>query len=482
MGKVIKNTIIYTLGNLLPQIISFILLPVYSKFLSPNEFGVISAMTTVQAIMALLFSLSLERAILRLYWDYKTKEDKMVFLGTVAISMLVISMFVLILFFTFHNYVQLIFREVNFSPYYILAVISTFFLNFSLLPRFYFRVKGEAAKYLSISALELFLNTSFVLYFLIIEKEGALGVLKGRLIATLIQLPLFLYITIRKIKFKVDLTMLKECMKFCLPIIPTLIASWIIGQIDTVFIARYLTLTDVGIYSLSKRLASILTMVSGSFMLAYHPLYFELVSSSDKDNAYQKLYKYNNTFVIIMILFCFFLVLFSKEFIQIFLNERYFRSYIYIPVIAVSFLIGSISSTVIGASFQQSKKMKEDMYFGLLGALFSFISCYTLIKPFGINGAVLGFFLATTIIFLLAYFYSKKNCYYIPFDWKSIISSVIILGSIIGIFLLAPKINIGLAIFLKVSCSGIIIYFYYIKYYKTALNIIKYKPNKGLIN
>ena len=43
MSKVFKNTVIYTLGNLLPQVVAFILLPIYSKYLSPAEFGIISS-------------------------------------------------------------------------------------------------------------------------------------------------------------------------------------------------------------------------------------------------------------------------------------------------------------------------------------------------------------------------------------------------------------------------------------------------------
>ena len=105
-------------------------------------------------------------------------------------------------------------------------------------------------------------------------------------------------IIIKHIKIKFKFAMLRDSLSFSLPIIPTLIAAWIIQQSDKIFIADYLSMEDVGIFSLSKRIAGLLTLVSGAFMLAYHPLYFEIANQDDKIDAKSKLYKYNNVFIL----------------------------------------------------------------------------------------------------------------------------------------------------------------------------------------
>jgi O-antigen/teichoic acid export membrane protein len=477
MSKVFKNTVIYTLGNLLPQVVAFILLPIYSKYLSPAEFGIISSMQAIQVMLSIGFSLTLERAIIRLYWDYKSDEEKEVFLGTIAISIFTISLVVLSLTFIFRQYIQLIFQDIDYYPYYIYAILSAFLLTFGHIPKYYYRLKNEAGKYLAISLSQLLLNTALIIWFIVFMDEDASGVLKGRMLGALTLVPIYLFITSRKVRFVFNFAMLKESLRYCLPMVPTLIAAWLISQVDIVFIAKYLSLSEVGIFSLSKRIASLLAVFSSAFMLAYHPLYFEIANTTSAENAKKKLFKYNNTFIIFLILFWFFLIFFSKEIIQIFLNEKYYDTYLYIPFIAFAFLVGSVSSTIIGASLQQSKKMKQDMYFSFVGAAVSLLSYYFLIKPYGLYGAVVGIIVSSSAIFLLNYYYSKARCFYIPFDWKSIGILMFLSIVILVVFHLIIDVGLVLSIILKLVTSALLLIYLFKKHGAMLGDIIQFKAS-----
>ena len=373
MNKLFKNTVIYTIGNILPQAMGFVLLPLYTRHLSTEQYGIVSSMQVLQVMLAVLFSFCLDRSIIRLFWDYKTEEQQRKFLGTISITILINSIIVLLLVFLFRNIIQTIFSDINFYPYYAYATLTTFFLTFSLIPKNYYRLKNMAGKYMMISLVQMVLSIVFIIWFMVINKEGAEGMLKGKMVAFLLMAPVFLFITIKHIKFSFDIKILKQSLNFSLPIIPTLIAAWALSQFDRILIAKYFTLSDVGIFSLSKRIAGLITMFSGSFMLAYHPIFFELANSIDQVKAKTKLYKYNNTYIITITLFAFLIAFFSKEIIIIFLDETYHSAHLFVPIIALAVLIASISSTVIGASFQQSKKMKQGMVIGVSAAVLFFL-------------------------------------------------------------------------------------------------------------
>ena len=90
--SLIKNTSIYTLGSVLPKIGAFIFLPIYLKYLTPVDYGIISSLHVLNAILLVLFTFSMPRALYRLYYDYKIIEEQKKLFGTVFISVVVLSL------------------------------------------------------------------------------------------------------------------------------------------------------------------------------------------------------------------------------------------------------------------------------------------------------------------------------------------------------------------------------------------------------
>lgn len=479
MSILFKNTFFYTIGNVLPQAVAFFLLPILTTYLSPEEYGIVSSMQVIQILLAVFFSFGLEKAVIRLYWDYKTEAEQKVFLGTAVLAVFLIALAVLGLVFIFRQLINLFFIEIAFKPYFTLTIFTTFLLAITFLPKYYYRLKHKANIFLLISMVELVLTTGLTLYFVISKNEAAEGVLKGKLFSIILLAPLFIYISVRKIRFVIDFKILKECMKFSLPAIPALFAAWSIGQIDKVFIADYLSLSEVGIYGLSKRIGGLITIISSSFMLAYHPLYFEIASNSDEQSR-RKLFRYNNIFIIVIISFAFGLVLFSKELTFTFLDERYWDTYKYFPFITLSLLISSISSAIIGASFQQSKKMKQDMYFGFVGAAINIFLCYLLIEPFGLYGAIMGMFLSSLAIFALTYVYTMKYCFFVPMNWRLIGTFLLVYILIISFFHFFVHFSIVAALIIKSFVLIILIFIIFYNYRNDLKAIFQKKIDSNL--
>ena len=426
MNKLVKNTSIYSIGQILPQAAGFILLPIYTRYLTPADYGIVSSMAVLQTILAIFFTLCLERSVVRLYWDYKTDNDKKDFFGTITISIAVLSSIILLLLFTFNKYVGLIYKSIDFYPFYVYAILSSFIGVFSLVPKKYLMLKEKAGTFITLSLLQFVLRSVFVLYFIIVSKEGAIGYLKGSLFSVIILLPIFSLISFKICNLKFKYNIFKNAFSFSLPIVPAIMTAWVLNLSDRVFIERYFTLEDVGIYSLGYKIAGLVVLFTGAFSLAYDPVFFKLANSDNQKIAKKKLFSYNHIYLIIIILFCFIIAFFSKEIVTIMLDKKFISAYYFIPLIAFSYLF-SQAGGITSRFFQQSKKMKANMYISISAAVINVILNFLLIPPFGAFGAAYATILSMFLVFSVSYFYTKKYCYFIPINFKKIIPLTVFL-------------------------------------------------------
>ena len=385
-NKIIKNTSLYTLGNILPQAAGFILLPIYTRYLTPADYGIVSSMQVLSTILAVFFTLAIDRSIYRLYFDYKTDKDKKDYLGTITISLFFISISVLLLLFICKGILGQIYKSIEFYPFHVYAILTAFFSVFSLLPKIYFQINEKAGKFVFISIIQFFLSTGFVLWFIIEEQAGAAGMLKGKMIANIVILPLFIYILYKTINFSFKIKIIKESLSFSLPMIPALLSAWILNLSDRVFIERYFDLQDVGIYSLGYKIAGLVLVFTGAFNLAYNPVFFKLANSEKQEKAKKTLFKYNNIYVIVLLIVVFFISLFSKEAIQLLLDPKYFEAYKIVPIIAFAHLI-SQTGGLLNLSIYQNKKTLQIMYMILGSATINILLNFLLVPEFGAYGA-----------------------------------------------------------------------------------------------
>ena len=366
MSKLIRNTSLYSIGNLLPQLVGFILLPLYTKYLPPDQYGIVNSMQVLSAFLMVFFTLAIERSIYRIYFDYKEPEDRKKYIGTISLLLFISSSSVLILLLAFHNYISLVFKSINFYPFYLFAIIATFLSSYSNVPKIYYQVNEKAGKFISISLTQFVINTSFIIFFVVFLKEGAEGLLKGQMIGNLILMPLYLIITYKISNFSLEKIIIIKTLKFSLPLIPSLISAWILSMADRIFIERYFTLKDVGIYALGYKISSIIIIAASAFNLAYNPIFYKLANSNEQKNVKEKLYNYNNVFILGIIFISFFLALFAKEVISNFLNVRYLEAYKIVPLFNIWY--GYKSKRRINKSFHISRKKNQgiDVYCSLM--------------------------------------------------------------------------------------------------------------------
>jgi len=412
VSKLVKNTFIYTLGNALVPSMGFILLPLYAKYLTPADYGIVAAMATLSGVLAILYTLCAERAVYRLYYDYKSEADKKIFLGSVATFTIILSVAAAALLFIFSNAAGSLYKSIPFHPYYAYTIMTCLFLTFSYIPLINLRVTERAGEFVILSSGQFLLTTALIVFFVCVKREGAAGQLKATFLSALIAAPVYLYILGKIATPGINKRIIGETLRYSMPMVPSLLTAWVLNLSSRIFLERYFTLADVGVFSLAHKIGTLGLVIFGGFNAAYAPYFYKMANdATDILQSKNKLSRINDVYTVLALASIFFVALFTKEVMETFIDSRYSYAYGIARVVLYAYYFSALMS-LAGLSITQSKKTKQDMYISLIVAVLNVMLNLALIPRFGINGAAAATILTFVCGYAIEYEYSKR-CFFV---------------------------------------------------------------------
>ena len=432
MSTLLKNTSLYSIGTILPKAASFLLLPIYTSFLSVDEYGIISAILVFSAFLTILITLNIERSIFRLYYDYETLAHKKEYIGTVFISILCLSTIIICIIFLLNDYVSLIYKSINFYPYFLIAIFTVYIGVYGDILRVLLQVMQKPKLFVILGLVQFIISSLFILLFVVYYKEGAYGYLKGCLSGNLIMLPFFIKLLIPHIKLKFNMSILINTLKYSLPIVPAVLSAQIIDLSDRVFIQNYFSNMDLGLYSLGYTIAAIVLVLSEAFKKAYDPFFYKTANTHKKVVAVKMLSNTNEAYYLIIIFICFSISLVSKEIIYWFFPEPYFIAYKIVPIISLAYAVSKISG-LINLSFYQQKKTLTLMKISIYAALLNVGLNFLLIPFYGYYGAALATLITFVFIVFIKYHLSRKS-YFLPINGLLLSTAFFLMVFVYSIF------------------------------------------------
>lgn len=448
MSSLIKNTSLYSIGTILPKAASFILLPIYTSFLSVDEYGIISAMLVFSAFLTIFITLNIERSIFRLYYDYETVDQKKEYLGTVFISILCFSTIMIGVIFLTRNYVSLIYKSIDFYPYFLISIFTVYIGIYGSVLRVLLQVMQKAKLFVILGIVQFIISSSFILLFVVYYKEGAYGYLKGGLFGNLIMLPFFIKLILPYIKFKFNKVIIINTLKFSLPIVPAILSAQIIDLSDRIFIENYFSSMDLGLYSLGYTIAGVVLVITEAFKKAYDPFFYKTANSNKKEMAVKILRNTNEVYYIITIFICFSITLVSKEMIFWFFPESYYLAYKIVPIISLAYAVSKISG-LINLSFYQEKKTLKLMKLSIYAAILNIGLNVFLIPLYGYYGAAIATLITFIFMFFIKYHLSRKY-YFLSINGILLLSIIFLMSAVYLLFEYLISLTMGYSFLLKI--------------------------------
>jgi len=408
--KVIENSFLYIFSSFLFKAINFLLLPIYTFFLTPEDYGIINLFDAFIQVSIFIVTFSLYASAIRFYTEYKKDIEKLKnFYGTIVNF----TFFSGLVFFT----ISIIFREllvtlffegISFYPIVFVALFTLTFVSLHTMHQSILEGIQQGRKLTLINLVVFILTVMLKLFFIGYLQLGALGVLTAQLIINLIYF-VFILIDLKRnnlYSFTIDFKILIEALKYSIPIMPHNLSTHIAIFASRIFIKNSATLASVGLYGVAMQFGSLIDLVQAAVNKAFQPWFFEIMSKMAIEDRKESV-NFTNLLLLFYSLIYMGVGLFSQEAVILMTNEQYVLSWTVIPILVIGFSIKSIYYFYVNVIFFYKQAVKKLFIATISGSLLDIILAYLLVPLYGMYGAAVAFVCAKIIMVLIIIFMSK---------------------------------------------------------------------------
>lgn len=430
MGKrreLFKNTCILFLGKVFTQMLSFLLLPLYTTYLTTDEYGTVDLVTTYIMLIMPLVSLQIERAAFRfLVEERNNKEESELIVSAIArflfaVLLLFTSVFIIASFVFRFNFALLIY------VYCVLYLCTAILLQIV-------RGFGKNDVYAKATCILGAVTVVSNLICLSVIRTGVSGMYISFDIA---YFAMFAYLIIKNRRVfslrprQLCTSRTKKLLKYSIPLIPDSISWWILNVSDRTILSYFLGNWSNGIYAVANRFSSLYV---GGFNIANMAWQESVSLYIGKDDNYIR--QTTNDLLIIFSYLCSIAICAVPIVFAAMVGDGYSDSYWHIPILLLGALftvgLGLLQSIYIG--LKQTKKVaKTSVYCAILNILINF----SLINIIGVYAASISTLCSYFVLFIYRYFDLKKS-YGFNIDAKRIIAPFMLIVVSCLLFYCAP--------------------------------------------
>lgn len=275
LRRLAGSSAVYGVGTILLRALNFLLLPLYTQYLAPSDYGVVTLAATVTSVLGIIYPLGLHGAVTRFYFTTDDAHERRRLMGTFWLAMIGVSLVLAVLLdHTAGPALARLFPDVPFSPFLRIGIWTAFFNVFSLVPLAVMQAEERPAPYVAASVVSALLGAAGTLIGVVFLRLGATGYLLGVLAGSAAAAIMFVALTLRSIAFRPAWGGLAAGLAFALPLIPHGLASWVLDLSDRVLLGHYVATADVGRYALAVQFGAILGIVGTALNNAWVPFVY----------------------------------------------------------------------------------------------------------------------------------------------------------------------------------------------------------------
>jgi len=408
--KVLVNSVIYSFSGLLLKCFSFFLLPLYTSYLTTEDYGITSVAASFLTTLGFVVTASLFSAVMRFYVDLKDDERRLKrFYGTVTVFTFISGIFWSLLLCLLKDVLRkYIFSGIDFFPLILVCILS---ISFHCQHHIYDNIlksQQKATKSSLINIAYFLLSVTLNIVFVVGLGMGALGVLLSTLISNIAYTLFFLIDMIcgRAITFCIDLPLLKGALKYSIPIIPHNLSTQITVLVSQVFIGGSVGLSSVGLYSIAAQFGNIADTVQTYVNQAYTPWLYEKLH--DSEEGYKTTIRQIVRLLTLVIgLFLLGITLFAEDYISLFLDSSYSGAQKYVPLVVAVFAIKITYYFYVSVLLYFKRASKFLFIATLSSSLINILLSAIFIPLWGVYGSIAGDLIGMILRVAIIIFVSK---------------------------------------------------------------------------
>ncbi len=445
--ELVKNTIILGIGYAVPALVSFLLLPLYTTYLTKFEYGIYDLMTVLLSLAMPAITLQIKMSVFRFLIENRENTDEKRRLISTAYAFTISIVMIFMLFFYFFINETSMFTRGLICIYIVQEVIVD-------LSKQTARGLGVLQKYV----FSVTINSLLMLVFSYILLAGLDRGLNGLLVAlnsALIVTNIYCFLKLRLKDYistqKVDISVLKRMLAYSAPIVPNSISLWVVRLSDRLIVTFFLGIEANAVYSIANKIPSMLSQVTGVFNLSWQENASLAINDKDTANYYSKI----NQKIFDFLLGSTAILLASAPLLfKIFIRGSYNEAYNQIPILILGVFFSCLSSCY-GSIYIALKRTKFIGITSVIGAVLNILINVLLIKRIGLYAASISTAVSYCIIYLCRVAQLNKYIKLQLNKKRNIISFAILLGIGFGYYIKDIVVNITVFILSCVLFLGL---------------------------
>lgn len=423
---------IYGTGDILLRVVNFLLLPIYTRLLTPADYGILAVTGLISVILAIFMSLSLHGFVSPLYFSVHSDQERRENIGTLFVFVIFIGGVIALLADRFLGpFFSSIIRSVPFDPYIRLAIWTTYFSVWGRIPLSLLQIQERSGIYVLFTLSSSLLQIGLALWFVVYLQHGINGLLTGYFLASLIMSVVHLILVLRNLKPSFKLDILKQALIFSIPLVPHELSGWILELSDRAILQWYVSLDQVGIYSLAYSYGSLINLIAYAINIAWVPFLYR-TDSVEREKTSVRFGQMGTYFVLILCLSGLFLGLAAQPVISVITAPSYHKSGEIAPWIVAALLLSGLYYFPINFLFLRRKTAIVSQV-TIISSITNIILNLLLIPVYGAIAAAWTTFLSYGIMLLLAWRFAFK-VYPVVYEYRRLIilASTTVLLWVIG--------------------------------------------------
>ncbi len=400
LRSIAKGSFVYASGHGLIGLANFLLIPVYTRFLAPDEYGIVGYMQFLLQVLSAVFTLGLQNAQTRFYYEHKDDPQtigQFLFTINLCLAAVLIPAVLFIIHpgealhemigperIPFHPYVPLVAGAMA------LSIMNQLTISFWIIRKEY--VKATALQ-LSLFAI----LTAFAILLVVVWERGAEGKVQSLLYGNAAFFVLTYYFYARNFRLKPQWSYMAYSLAYGLPLVAHRLADVLHTSVDRAILADRVSVAELGIYTLGYQVGMVMHILTNAINIAWQPSYLDLMESDAPSKDYHVRRTYT-LWVTVMALFCTAGILWGGDILALVTPEHYHRAGVIIPFILLGYFFhGLFLFACYPIFFHKQTKLLPWITGGAVAI--NIALNYALIPAFGITGAAA----ATTLsMFMLA--------------------------------------------------------------------------------
>lgn len=420
-----KQSAIYGAGIIVGKLASFIMLPVYTRYLTPADYGVLELLSMTIDVIGMIAGIGIGAAVFKFYSDAEDTAAKNQVIGTAGISAAVLGAVTAALGLLFAPLITRVVIGEGADPLYLRIFLLTYlFQTCEHVPMMLLRARQHAGRVVTLNVVRLVLNLSLNILFVVHFRMGVLGVLlSGLITGSVMSTGLTAYL-LRQVGLRFSVRRFREMVRFGSPMVLWTLGSFVLVFSDRFFLKHYVGTAEVGIYALAYKFAFILSALAfNPFDMVWDPHRYEVAKRSDAKEVYARVFLYLNVVVGLGALG---ISLFVRDFLSLMSDPAFVPAYRIVPLLLLAQTFShAVSYCTLGLFVTSNTRALGRIAF--LAVVSTLALNFLLVSRFGIVGATW----ATVIAYALRFFWTYRSAqrhYPIRYGWGAIGRLYAILG------------------------------------------------------